>query len=299
MASFMTFRISGDNLAFDALIEAFGAGKVHICKKGNTFYDRITKTADTFREDCFTVSREYDDSIPPDEAIFSFVSSFLPHKKGIRDLAKENMLMFWLSLYPEEYQTNICLSPKTLARLSEIGIELNIEISFLREFYQGTSSGTPPVSLNDSPNCITFQATGDNLDFDGLIETFRMEGIVIRKKGDAFYDESAKKTDIYIESRFAITDSFHRDIPVDGVAGSFVAKFLPYKKYIRSLAVDKKLAFCLALYLSSIHTNIRFSPKTLMKFKNIGIVFNMQISFLTSPSDEDDQKFIKGDRRYG
>ncbi len=138
MANFMKFRVTGDNLDFDELIQTFQIEDVTVCKKGNTYYDRVTKKTLIFKEDCLVLNKGYREDVPLDNVINEFISQFLPHKAWIKDIMKDNHLMFWLALYPDDRHINVCISPRTLSKLKSIGIELNIEASFLKDIYEGT-----------------------------------------------------------------------------------------------------------------------------------------------------------------
>jgi hypothetical protein len=69
-----------------------------------------------------------------------FIASLLPHKKLIRSLAEQHLVMLWLSLYLDGYHTNVGISPQTISMLSKLEIELNVEISFLQDIYDGNGS---------------------------------------------------------------------------------------------------------------------------------------------------------------
>lgn len=133
----MCFRASGDELPFDSLSEVFADREFHICKKGDSFQDRIRNTTMTFDEDVFSFDKRYDTAITEDTVINEFITELLPHKGYIRSLSRNHLAMFWLSIYPDGYHTNIKISYETMTKLCEFGIELNVEISILQDFYEG------------------------------------------------------------------------------------------------------------------------------------------------------------------
>ncbi|MPM22895.1 hypothetical protein SDC9_69355 [bioreactor metagenome] len=91
----------------------------------------------TFDEDVFSFDRRYDTDKTEDAAINEFITELLPKKDYIRSLSSSHLVMFWLSVYPDEYHTNIRFSNDTINKLSEFGIELNVEISILKDIYEG------------------------------------------------------------------------------------------------------------------------------------------------------------------
>jgi hypothetical protein len=104
---YVCFRASGDGLPFDSLSETFADKEFHICKKGELYQERITQITKTFDEDVFLFDKHYDSNITADAAINEFITDLLPNKSYIRSLNNHYLVMFWLSVYPDGYHTNV------------------------------------------------------------------------------------------------------------------------------------------------------------------------------------------------
>lgn len=135
MAIFLKFRVSGHNIDFKKLDGVFAGRNIHFCKEGEPYRCECMKEKRYYIEDVFLIDQEYPDEMTVDAAVWDFLSSFQLQQQEISMFAQHYKTMFWIALYPDEYHMNVCISPKTISLLAKFNVELNIESSYLQNFY--------------------------------------------------------------------------------------------------------------------------------------------------------------------
>lgn len=133
MANFLKLRISGEKLPVDLLRRTFVGEDCSVCLRGNHYYDRVEKREKMMEQDVFLVTAEYAQEMPFHEAVSDFVKLLVPNRQIISQMTKTSQVMLWASLYPENRHFNVALLPETLSILSQLGVELHIETTFLGE----------------------------------------------------------------------------------------------------------------------------------------------------------------------
>jgi len=91
-----------------------------------------------YKEDCWLLDVEIANEEEIEFAIDDFVSKFIAHMEIIREWAKKCSITLWLTLYPESIQLNFHMSNDTLKKIESCGIDFDVSIMCLQEFYNGT-----------------------------------------------------------------------------------------------------------------------------------------------------------------
>ena len=72
--------------------------------------------------------------------LYVFLTRFIKSKEYIKELSDNFDATLWVSVYPDDEQSNIHLENKTLKIISDMGLIVDLDIMFLKEFYDGTYS---------------------------------------------------------------------------------------------------------------------------------------------------------------
>ena len=136
---FIKLRITGQNLNLEEITEKLSHKPSFTYRKGDSY---IPKYADKkpimYKEDCWLLEVEKDVTQTLDDTIIKFVSNFTDKTGYLQELSGEYDVTLWVSAYPDEEQSNIHLSPDTLKVIADMGISVDFNILFLKDFYEET-----------------------------------------------------------------------------------------------------------------------------------------------------------------
>ena len=136
---FIKLRIAGQNLKFEEITEKLSQQPSFTYRRGDAYTPKYGgKKPITYEEDCWLLEKEKDENQTFDVAIKKFVSAFKDSTDYLKELSSSFDVTLWVSAYPDEEQSNIHLSPDTLRLIVNMGISVDFNILFLKEFYDGT-----------------------------------------------------------------------------------------------------------------------------------------------------------------
>ena len=136
---FVKLRIAGDGLNFCEITDTLGVLPDFSYRKGDTYVDKFrTGRVIIYDEDCWLAEVKKSDNETVEECIEKFVLKLYHAVNYLKMLASRFDVTLWISLYPNSEQANFRLSRKTVCALSEMGISVDFDIAFLKEFYDGT-----------------------------------------------------------------------------------------------------------------------------------------------------------------
>ena len=136
---YVDIRISGIGLDEEAISKNLGLIPNTFYTKGDTFVDeKYGGTKIEYEEDCWIVGTETEFNEAIEHTIDRFLEVLLPSAEYLKDLSRKHNITLWVSLYPEDEQSNIHISGKTINALCQIGISLDCSVSFLKDFYNGS-----------------------------------------------------------------------------------------------------------------------------------------------------------------
>ena len=140
---FIIIRISGKGLQLDEITNKFGVKPTTSYKKGDTHYNKYSKETLVYKDDCWLYDKKIKVNKTFNKKIVEFLEPFLKQADYVHELSKQFEIIAWISLYPEEDHNNIHLSPSVIESLHTLGLSLDIEISDLRMFYDGSYVNDP------------------------------------------------------------------------------------------------------------------------------------------------------------
>ena len=135
IGAFLYLRISGNDLDIERIstvlneipCQSFKVGEVRNTKYGTVVY----------KEDCWMSEYIMPENQSFDEAVVQFMQSYLSQREFINALAEKNDITVWGSVYPDENQCNIGLSKSTIRFLHSFGVDFDLTMTFLSDFYEG------------------------------------------------------------------------------------------------------------------------------------------------------------------
>ena len=136
---FIKLRIVGQNLKLEEITEKLSQLPSFTYRKGDRYTPKYgEKKAIVYKEDCWLLTLEKDESQTFDDAINEFLSKLKNSTDYLKELSSNFDVTLWISAYPDEEQSNIHLSPDTLKLIANMGISVDLNNLFLKEFYDGT-----------------------------------------------------------------------------------------------------------------------------------------------------------------
>ena len=134
---FIKLRITGHNLKLEEISEKFARQPGLTYRKGDSYTSKYSdRKPVTYKEDCWMYEVEKSENMTLEAAIEKFVSEFADCADYLKELSEQNNITLWISAYPDEEQDNIHLSPKTLRHIADLGISIDFDIMFLKDFYE-------------------------------------------------------------------------------------------------------------------------------------------------------------------
>ena len=136
---FVKLRITGQDLNLEQINNELSQQPSFTYRKGDTYTPKFgDKQPIIYKEDCwlFEVEKQEDETI--DATVYSFLTKFEKSKEYLNKLSQKAELTLWVSVYPDNEQSNIHLENKTLKLLADIGLVVDFDIMFLKDFYDAT-----------------------------------------------------------------------------------------------------------------------------------------------------------------
>ena len=137
MNAFIDLRISGQGLNHAEITSQIKVTPNHTFKKGDVVLSKVTGEETIHKEDTWIAGVECCscDGESIEQALAGFLEKILPSAKYLSELACRHSITLWVSAYPEAEQINLHLSNKVIHILFEMGIALDFNVLFLKEFY--------------------------------------------------------------------------------------------------------------------------------------------------------------------
>ena len=136
---YVKLRITGQDLNLEQINNELSQQPSFTYRKGDTYTPKFgDKQPIIYKEDCwlFEVEKQEDETI--DATVYRFLTKFEKSKEYINKLSQKAELTLWVSVYPDNEQSNIHLENKTLKLLADIGLAVDFDIMFLKDFCDGT-----------------------------------------------------------------------------------------------------------------------------------------------------------------
>ena len=136
---FLRLRITGHNLNHKEITSKLNQKPSFLYHEGESYIPEYgDKKAIIYKEDCWLLEIEKDETLTFDDAIFSLLAPYKKSAEFLYELSVTFNVTLWISVYPDQNISNIYLSSKTLKLLSDMGISINFTTSFLKGFYDET-----------------------------------------------------------------------------------------------------------------------------------------------------------------
>lgn len=147
--SFVKLRITGENLDFEEIIQALSCQPSFTYRKGEHYTPKFgDKQPKVYKEDCLLFETEKQDDETIDDMLYKFLTGFTKSKEYINELSQKADITLWVSVYPDEEQSNIHLGNKTVKLLSDMGLSVDFNIMFLKDLYNGIYKREREENLN-------------------------------------------------------------------------------------------------------------------------------------------------------
>lgn len=130
---YLCLRISGEKLDFNELQCRFPFANTYCCKKGESVERLGIKTE--FMEDIWQTKFESENIEEFQNGMYEFIKKLESKAKYINKLEQDHSVSLWVTVYPDETQTNIHISPDIIKILCAIGVDLDISIMNLNAIY--------------------------------------------------------------------------------------------------------------------------------------------------------------------
>ena len=134
---FIDLRIGGQGLNLNEITQTLSIRPDHAYKKGDMVFSKITKTETVHKEDSWIAGVKVEEGGSLEKATVRFLEKLRPNSDYLKMLASSFDVILWLSLYPDNEQMNVHLSPSIIAQVYEMGISIDVEAAFLKQIYEG------------------------------------------------------------------------------------------------------------------------------------------------------------------
>lgn len=132
---FLIIRITGVDLPTHEIISILGKQFKIKCHKSDSLSHSDLK--EVKNNDIIIIDHEvYLDNMLNKE-IEIFINTLYDYKDYFKKLAANYSLDFWISIYPENIQMSFCLPSTSVGKLVDMGIDTNVSISCMQQFYNG------------------------------------------------------------------------------------------------------------------------------------------------------------------
>ena len=135
---FVKLRIAGQDLNFEQINKELSQKPSAIYCKGDSYTPKFgDKQPIIYNEDCWIFETEKQEGEMLDDMLYNFLTRFIKSKEYIKELSLNTDVSLWVSVYPDTEQSNIHLENKTIKLLSDMGLVIDFDIMFLKDFYDG------------------------------------------------------------------------------------------------------------------------------------------------------------------
>ncbi|MHB1453860.1 MAG: DUF4279 domain-containing protein [Saccharofermentanales bacterium] len=136
ISGYIYLRISGESLDFDEISKMLNILPKNAYKKGDR---KVLDNSEeiTYKEDCWLAEYGISAKTEISLAINGFLSQFQKGHDYLRDISKRNEITLWISVYPNDIQANIHFPNHIVKMISDIGIDMDISMTYLEDFYAG------------------------------------------------------------------------------------------------------------------------------------------------------------------
>ena len=134
ISGYIFLRISGENLDFNEISKMLNILPKISYKKGDK---RILSNFEevVYTEDCWLIEYRIPKKTEILKAIQKFLGRFNNKRDYLRNISKKYMITLWISVYPDDIQINFNIPHNTIQIISEMGIDIDISITYLQDFY--------------------------------------------------------------------------------------------------------------------------------------------------------------------
>lgn len=262
MTGFLKLWIGGEGLSLDEVTDILEIQPTYSYKKGDTYYEKLTKETITYVEDCWLFNKEIETG-QLEQEILSFIFLFINKTDYIKSLAKKFKIFLWLAVYPESEQDKVHLSQKVIETICKLGISINIEVADLREFYDGTylsrDSNTEKEN-EDRMNFVDFRISGKNIDLENISKTL-----------DIIPEYSYKKEGIHNEDFWIASIKIRNQDETEEKMLDFIDLFYKNKDYIMQILDMYNITLWITVCQNTNQYNVHFSKNMLDKISEMGI----------------------------
>ena len=137
---FIKLRITGQDIDSEEITHSLVQPDFSY-HKGDSYTPKYgDKLTITYNEDCFMYERQMLEGETLDQALAAFLSRFEGSAGYIKELSDRYNVTLWISVYPDDEQSSIHLSSDIVSRLADMGVTVDIDMLFLKDFYSGTYS---------------------------------------------------------------------------------------------------------------------------------------------------------------
>ena len=133
---FIDLVIRGIGLCNDEISTRLDMTPNRFNKKGDTHKDKYTNKTTIYSEDSWYAGIEIKQGESPEDALTRFVDILHPHSDYIKSLSTSFDVILWLSLYPDDEQMNVHLSPSMISRICDMCISIDVSAMFLKQIYE-------------------------------------------------------------------------------------------------------------------------------------------------------------------
>lgn len=135
---FINLRISGIGLNLAEITKSLGKKPTFSCIKGEKIKSKYKSIKTEHTEDCWMYCKESNKKLSFQDNVNIFLDKFIDHSSYLKKLSQSFEVTIWIELYPEKEQFNLHLTPEILEKLHMFGTAADIQVAYLKAFYDGT-----------------------------------------------------------------------------------------------------------------------------------------------------------------
>lgn len=135
---FVKLKISGHGLNIEEITKKLKQEPDYKFYEGESYTSKYDNTPITYKEDCWIKGTEKKGDETVENTIERFLSDYTHSASYLQELAGKFNVILCISVYPDEEQSSIHLSTKVLKLISDMGMSIDFDASFLKKFYDGS-----------------------------------------------------------------------------------------------------------------------------------------------------------------
>ena len=149
-SAFIKLRIGGIGLNLSEITMTLNKEPTMSCKKGDKVVSKYKSEKTHHTEDIWLYDEEILGEENHQERINRFLDEFLHCTAYINKLLKDFEVMIWIAFYPETEQFSFHLDSEILKKITKLGVRLDVEVSYLQAFYDGTYKDRRHTAIGQS-----------------------------------------------------------------------------------------------------------------------------------------------------